>query len=106
MDMATTSIFLSLIFFVSATCLFKDAIGVNSFNDYQFLTMFGGKGSENGQLIAPHSLDIDKEGNVYVTDTGNNRIQKYDSNGKFLLKWGEEGSEDGQFIKLHDIAVD
>jgi DNA-binding beta-propeller fold protein YncE len=97
---------ISLIFFFNLTYLFGAALGENISNDYHFLNMFGGKGSENGQLIAPHSLDIDKEGNVYVTDTGNNRIQKYDTDGKFLLKWGEEGSKDGQFIKLHDIAVD
>ena len=49
------------------------------------------KEAKTGQLVAPHSIDIDKEGNVYVTDTGNNRIQKYDSNGNYVLKWGRGG---------------
>ena len=96
----------TLFFFSNITLFLGHAFGVDHFNDYQFLNMFGGKGSENGQLVAPHSLDIDKEGNVYVTDTGNNRIQKFDSDGNFVLKWGEEGTNNGQFIKLHDIAVD
>ena len=104
--MTTITGLFSLIFFFNLSLLLGDALAENVFNHYQFLKIFGGKGSENGQLVAPHSLDIDKEGNVYVTDTGNNRIQKYDSDGNYVLKWGEEGSNDGQFIKLHDIAVD
>src|SRR5680860_678354 len=106
MGMSTISIIFSLVFFFNLTMLLGDAFAKTDLNEYKFLKMFGGKGSENGQLVAPHSIDIEKKGNVYVTDTGNNRIQKYDSDGNFLIKWGEEGSNDGQFIKLHDIAVD
>lgn len=104
--MKTISIIFSLVFLLNLTLLLDDAYGKNNLNDYKFFKLFGGKGSENGQLVAPHSIDIDKKGNVYVTDTGNNRIQKYDSDGNFLLKWGAEGSNDGEFIKLHDVAVD
>lgn len=66
---------------------------------YKFSFKFGGKGSKDGQLMNPHSIDIDRNGNVYVTDTGNNRIQKFNSDDKFILKWGETGSNDGQFLK-------
>ena len=59
-------------------------VGETNNTEYQFLNKFGGKGSEDGQLISPHSIDIDKDGNVYVTDTGNDRIQKYDLDGKFI----------------------
>ena len=76
MAMTTISGLFSLIFFFNLTLLLGDALAENVFYHYQFLKIFGGKGSENGQLVAPHSIDIDKEGNVYVTDTGNNRIQK------------------------------
>ena len=41
-----------------------------------------------------------------MTDTGNNRIQKYSPNGDFILKREEGGSNDGQFHKLHDVIVD
>jgi DNA-binding beta-propeller fold protein YncE len=50
----------------------------------------------------PSGLDIDGEGNLYVVDAGNYRIQKFDSNGRFLTMWGEEGREDGQFIFTYD----
>jgi hypothetical protein len=56
---------------------------------YQFVNQFGWKGREYEQLIAPHhSIYIDKVRNIYVTDIGNNRIQKYSGNGNFILKWG------------------
>ena len=62
-------------------------------------------GASDGQFMLPHSLAIDLRGNIYVTDTGNNRVQKFDSNGSFITKWGGEGSADGQFNQIHDIAV-
>jgi tripartite motif-containing protein 71 len=44
---------------------------------------------------------------VYVVDTQNERIQKFDSDGSFITKWGTEGTGDGQFFWLpHDIAID
>ena len=36
-------------------------------------------------------------GNVYVADTYNHRIKKFDSNGNFITKWGRKGTGDGQF---------
>jgi len=51
----------------------------------------------DGQFFEPQAVVVDGAGNVYVSDTGNHRIQKFDSNGKFLLKWGRNGSAAGQF---------
>jgi DNA-binding beta-propeller fold protein YncE len=60
---------------------------------------------------------------VYVTDTGNNRIQKFNSNGNFITKWGSfchlynskncnthaigaQTAGDGQFDEPRGIALD
>ena len=43
---------------------------------------------------------------MYVADYGNNRIQKFDSNGNFITKWGSKGTGDGQFDYPTGIAVD
>ena len=72
---------------------------------YVFSKTWGSAGTEDGQFMFPHSLAIDGYGNIYVTDTGNNRVQKFSLSGSFVTKWGEEGSDDGQFSQLHDIAI-
>jgi tripartite motif-containing protein 71 len=43
---------------------------------------------------------------LYVVDAGNDRIQKFDSNGKFITKWGTTGSADGQLSGPVGIAID
>jgi DNA-binding beta-propeller fold protein YncE len=43
---------------------------------------------------------------LYVVDAGNNRVQKFDSNGKFITKWGTAGSGDGQFSAPVGIVID
>ncbi len=47
----------------------------------------------------PRGIAIDSEDNIYVVDTGNAQIKKFDSTGKFLLLWGSLGTEYGQFKK-------
>src|SRR5262245_37548523 len=51
-----------------------------------------------GPLSFPKHLAVDKQGNVYVPDSGNNRMMKFDSNGNLLMTWGETGAGEGQFI--------
>ncbi len=58
----------------------------------------------------PGGLALDRQGNLYVVDAHNSRIQKFDSNGHFVTKWGSLGSADGQFGFLGNtfggVAVD
>jgi DNA-binding beta-propeller fold protein YncE len=43
---------------------------------------------------------------MYTADSGNNRVQKFTTDGKFITKWGTEGTKNGEFKTLHDVAVD
>jgi DNA-binding beta-propeller fold protein YncE len=54
-------------------------------------------GDEPGQFDEPQGVTLDGEGNLYVADTGNQRIQKFNAAGEFLLEFGEEGDGAGQF---------
>jgi len=49
---------------------------------YQFVSKWGSYGSGDGQFNTPFGLVIDSSGNIYVVDTWNNRIQKFNSNKK------------------------
>ncbi|HLD83394.1 MAG TPA: 6-bladed beta-propeller [archaeon] len=73
---------------------------------YTFVTKWGGHGSVDGQFNAPSDIAVDSSGNVYVADTGNNRIQKFDSSGHYMTQWGSPGSGDGEFVVPNKIAVD
>ncbi len=68
-----------------------------SVSEYQLQLRWGTAGTENGQFMVPHSMAFDSEGNVYVTDVNNHRIQKFTSDGDFITKWGTEGTGDGEF---------
>lgn len=50
----------------------------------QWIKSWGEPGSGPGQFDTPHSIALDAEGNVYVADRGNRRIQVFDGGGKFL----------------------
>jgi hypothetical protein len=66
----------------------------------------GGYGSGDGTFISPYGIAVDAGGNAYVTDSGNHRIQKFDSDGHYLLQYGSQGSGDGQFQFPTGITVD
>jgi tripartite motif-containing protein 71 len=43
---------------------------------------------------------------MYLSDMGNFRIQKFDSNGNFITKWGTEGEGESEFKIPEGIAID
>ncbi len=54
-------------------------------------------GDGNGQLSSPQGVAVDSEGNVYVVDLGNHRVQKFSPGGQFVWMVGTEGAGNGQF---------
>ena len=50
----------------------------------KFLMSWGTRGTGNGEFNTPHSITIDRNRRVYVSDRANNRIQVFDENGKYL----------------------
>jgi DNA-binding beta-propeller fold protein YncE len=54
------------------------------------LAVWGQQGEEPGQFKDPHGIAVGPDGSVYVADTWNHRVQKFDSNGKLLKSWQPE----------------
>ena len=71
-----------------------------------YLASFGGPGAGDGQFNAPWGIAIDRRGDMYVADSQNNRIQKFDSAGAYLSQFGSAGSGNGQFNCPVAIAFD
>ncbi len=66
----------------------------------QFVSAFGSKSpattvGPQGTFAEPWGIAVDKTGNIFVADTWNHRIQKFDANGKFLSTWGTNGDTRG-----------
>src|SRR5215831_1840725 len=70
------------------------------------LGSWGTAGSGDGQFAGPLGVAIDLVGNVYVVDSGNNRIQKFTSAGVFVSKFGQSGAGEGQFQHPYAVAAD
>ncbi|MCP4544386.1 MAG: TIGR03663 family protein [Chloroflexi bacterium] len=57
-----------------------------------------------GAFYGPRGITIGFDGQVYVTDTGNKRIQVFDPNGQFVFQWGGGGILDGYLDEPVGIA--
>jgi hypothetical protein len=62
----------------------------------------------DGQFNYPQGIAINGNAskNVYVADSGNNRIQKFDNNGTFIKRWGSVGNGISEFRRPADLAID
>lgn len=70
----------------------------------------GVAGDGNYQFRQPSDVLVAPDGSIFVVDGhgagGNNRVMKYDSNGRFLMTWGSTGAEAGEFRDPHALAMD
>ncbi|MGB0384289.1 MAG: flippase activity-associated protein Agl23 [Ardenticatenaceae bacterium] len=64
-----------------------------------------GQLEQPGTFWGPRDLAVDEAGNVYVTDTGNKRVQKFDAQGNFLLQFGGAGNGPGQLSEPVGVTV-
>lgn len=58
----------------------------------KYLKSWGHEGSGPGQFNVVHGIAIDAQGNVYVADEGNRRIQVFDGNGTFKTQFPDVGT--------------
>jgi hypothetical protein len=67
-----------------------------------------GSGTPGSSFSQPSDVAWDRAGNIYVADGlgSNNRVAKFDKDGRFIAHWGSTGSGQGQFMGVRAIAID
>jgi sugar lactone lactonase YvrE len=59
-----------------------------------------------GDFSKPAGVAVDGEGNLYVADTYNNRIEIFDADGQFVSTFGKAGDGPGYFSRPKGVAID
>jgi DNA-binding beta-propeller fold protein YncE len=71
-----------------------------------YVTGWGALGRGRGQFDRPQDVAVSPGGDVYVVDTGNYQVQRFDATGRFLDAWGSRGERPGQFLEPWAMDID
>ena len=81
--------------------------------DGSSLKVWGSEGNTDGQAVdnesvffGPRGIATDKDGRVFVADTGNKRIQVFNGDGTFVSQFGGSGLQPGQLDEPVGVATD
>ncbi len=72
--------------------------------DGKFVKCWGSAGSEPGQFARARALALGPDGNLYVADACNHRIQVFTRDGALVDCWGRQGTEPGELAYPYDLA--
>lgn len=89
----------------------RDQVLVYSPDTFKLLRTIGTTGKRHtltgpGDFSLPTNAAVDSEGNLYVTDTLNNRLEIFDAEGNFVSEIGRPGDGPGFFARPKGIAID
>jgi len=88
----------------------ENRIAVFDTNTFKFICFFGAPGKsqnpEEAAFSGPTNIAVDRQGNIYISDTLDCRIQILNPEGKLLHAFGRRGDRPGEFIRPKGIAVD
>lgn len=88
-----------------------DQILVYDADTFKLIRKMGTSGKKHeltspGDFSKPAGVAVDAEGNLYVADTWNNRIEVFDADGQFVSTFGKAGDGPGYFARPKGIAID
>jgi DNA-binding beta-propeller fold protein YncE len=89
----------------------QDQVLVFDADKYMLLRRIGTSGKNHtltspGDFSLPTGVAVDNSGNVFVTDTLNNRVEMFDADGNFVSQFGSPGDGPGYFARPKGIAID
>jgi DNA-binding beta-propeller fold protein YncE len=83
--------------------LFGAAEAFAAVGDYK--GQWGSLGTGDGEFDGPNTVALAPNGDVYVVDGGNYRIQYFSSTGTYKGQWGSYGTADGEFEDPVAVAI-
>ena len=89
----------------------NDVVDVFDADNFKLLRQIGKPSRKHdqtdpGTFSLPEGVAVDKDGNVYVTDTFNNRVEIFDADGEFISTFGKNGDGPADLERPKGIAVD
>lgn len=72
----------------------------------EFLSRFGSKGSDDGQLNSPRGICINPEGKIFVAEVSNHRVSVFDADESFLYHIVGKSSDGGEMKNPWQIEID
>ena len=75
-------------------------------HDGKLLFKFGKNGSGPGELLHPTNVAIGPNGDVFVAETSNFRVQRFTPDGKSVRTYGQAGDSAGSFARPKGLAID
>ena len=82
--------------------------GKNPKVEMEFVKTIGDIESEDDNVLfyMPSDIAFDNQGNIYVLDSGNHRIQKFSADGKYIASIGRKGQGPAEFQYPSSLDVD
>ncbi|HEX3322846.1 MAG TPA: 6-bladed beta-propeller [Terriglobales bacterium] len=89
----------------------NETVFVYDADNFKLLRKLGGPAKklnddDPATFAKPTNVALDKDGNVYISDTLNNRVQIFDADGNFISMFGKAGDGPGTFQRPKGVAVD
>lgn len=73
--------------------------------DGRFIKEWGRKGAGPGEFGTPHTLAMDSQGRVFVSDHVNHRIQVFDQEGRYLDEYTQFGAPNAIAVSANDVLA-
>jgi len=88
-----------------------DQVLVYDADSYKLVRKIGTAGHHHelttpGDFSKPTGVAVDQNGNLYVCDTMNNRIEIFDADGVFIRAYGKNGDAPPNFARPKGVAID
>jgi hypothetical protein len=74
--------------------------------DLEEVWVLGKEKNENDLFASIYDVQVDAQGNIYVSDIRDRRVKKFNAEGKYLRNIGRMGQGPGEFQGARNLAVD